>query len=75
MERGGKNWWVVGFAAVMVFAVITLMMLRYMPEPRKDTDFVVIGAAATMGALGVFLLAFVATRGSVGSSKKDPAEK
>ena len=46
----------------MVFAVIALIMMRFMPEPRKDTDFVVIGAVSTMGGLGVFLLAFLATR-------------
>ena len=62
MEQGSRNWWVVGVAATMVFAVIALIMMRFMPEPRKDTDFVVIGAVSTMGGLGVFLLAFLATR-------------
>lgn len=68
VEFSGRSWGLVGAAALMVFVVIMMIMLRFMPQPRQDSDYVVVGAVATMGALAVFLLAFLATRKSSSAS-------
>ena len=40
-------------AAVSIFLVVAALLVRFLPQPRKDSDFLVIGAVATMAALGV----------------------
>ena len=36
---------------ILVFAAVTAIMLRFMPEPLKDSDYLVIGSVATLVAL------------------------
>lgn len=43
------------------FAAIAAILLRLMPLPRKDTDYLVVGTLATFGALAVLFLTLLAT--------------
>ncbi len=42
-----KNWLILGFAAVFVFAAVVLIGLRLVPAPHTETDYLVIGSVAT----------------------------
>lgn len=52
----------VGFVMVLVFAGVAALMLQMMPQPLKESDYVVIGSAATAGALLVLFFMLVASR-------------
>jgi hypothetical protein len=47
---------------VFVFGVAAVVMLRLMPAPLKDTDYLVIGSVATLVSLLVMFLVLIATR-------------
>ena len=47
---------------VCVFGVSALVMLRLMPGPLKDSDYLVIGSVATLVSLLVMFLVLIATR-------------
>jgi hypothetical protein len=47
---------------VCVFGVSALVMLRLMPAPLKDSDYLVIGSVATLVSLLVMFLVLIATR-------------
>ena len=51
MKRG----LMLGAAALCVFVVVAALMLRLMPAPLKESDYMVIGSVATLLALGVFI--------------------
>ena len=52
-------------AALMIFAVISLVLLKIMPGPLKDSDFLVIGSLATLAALaGVFAVIIATSKSS-----------
>ena len=53
MQLNRQNVIVLAVAAVTVFLVVALMLYRFLPLPRKDSDYLVIGAVATLAALGV----------------------
>lgn len=50
-----------GAAAVCVFVVVAGIMLKVMPVPLKESDYMVIGSVATLMALGVVFLVLVST--------------
>jgi ABC-type Fe3+-siderophore transport system permease subunit len=50
-----------GLAAVCIFAVVAAAMMRLMPQPLRDSDYMVIGSVATLVALLVLFLAMLAT--------------
>ncbi|MEZ5402373.1 MAG: hypothetical protein R2729_22050 [Bryobacteraceae bacterium] len=50
-----------GVAMAVSFGIIAAVLLRLMPLPHKDTDYLVVGALATFGALGVLFLMLLAT--------------
>jgi hypothetical protein len=63
-------------AGIAIFAVITIILLRMIPEPRKDTDYLVIGTLATFGALGLlFAVAYVTDRRRAGGAKSGETER
>jgi drug/metabolite transporter (DMT)-like permease len=45
-----------------VFGIATAVMVRLMPPPLKETDYLVIGSVATLAALLVMFLTLMATR-------------
>ena len=47
---------------VCVFGVAAALMLQIMPEPLKESDYLVIGCVATLVALLVMFLVLMATR-------------
>ena len=47
---------------VFVFGVAAVVMLKLMPSPLKDTDYLVIGSVATLVSLLVMFLVLIATR-------------
>lgn len=48
-------------AAGCIFAVVAVVMVQVMPQPLKDSDYMVIGSVATLVALLVLFLALIAT--------------
>ncbi len=53
MQLNRQNVIVLAVAALAVFVVVAALLVRFLPQPRKDSDFLVIGAVATLAALGV----------------------
>jgi hypothetical protein len=49
-------------AAVVIFGVVATVILRFMPEPIEDSDYLVAGSVATLAALLVLFLGLVSTR-------------
>ena len=47
---------------VVVFGVAAAVLIRIMPAPLKDSDYLVIGSVATLVALLVMFLVLLATR-------------
>ena len=47
--------------AIFVFAAVAGIMIRFMPAPLKDSDFLVIGSVATLVALMALFLGLVGT--------------
>lgn len=47
---------------VLIFAVAAIVMVKIMPQPLKDTDYLVIGSIATLVSLLVMFLVTIATR-------------
>ncbi|MEZ5354987.1 MAG: hypothetical protein R2762_20310 [Bryobacteraceae bacterium] len=58
-----------GLAMAISFGVIAGVLLRLMPMPRKDTDYLVIGTLATFGSLAVLFLMLIATTRKPEASK------
>lgn len=48
--------------ALLVFAAVVAVILRFMPEPIDDTDYLIAGSAGTLVALLVLFLGLVSTR-------------
>lgn len=57
MKRG----LMLGGLAVCVFMVVATLMLKFMPSPLKESDYMVIGSVATLMALGAVFLVLVST--------------
>ncbi len=48
-------------AAICIFVVAAAIMLKVMPGPLKEFDYMVIGSVATLGALLLLFLVWVST--------------
>jgi hypothetical protein len=46
---------------IFVFGAVSAIMLRFMPAPLKDSDYLVIGSVATLVALLVLFFGLVGT--------------
>ena len=53
MQLNRQNVIVLSLAAVAVFIGVAGLLVRFLPQPRKDSDYLVIGAVATLAALGL----------------------
>jgi hypothetical protein len=49
-------------AALLTFGITASLVLRFMPEPVEDSDYLIAGSVATLAALVVMFLATVSTR-------------
>jgi hypothetical protein len=50
-------------ALVFIFAAVAGIMLKVMPAPLKDSDYLVIGSVATMVSLLLLFVLLIATSG------------
>jgi hypothetical protein len=57
MKRG----FTLGALAVCVFVVVAAVMVKLMPAPFKESDYMVIGSVSTLVALGVLFVVLVST--------------
>jgi hypothetical protein len=55
-----------GLAVLAVFVCVTAILLKLMPGPRKDADYLVIGTVATLVSLAVAFILVVTTMGTPG---------
>ena len=56
---------ILGLAVLVIFVTVTAILLKLMPGPRKDSDYLVIGSVATLVSLAaVFVLVTSTTRKS-----------
>jgi pilus assembly protein TadC len=44
-----------------LFAVVALVMIRFMPAPLKDSDYLVVGSVSTLAALLVLFVLLIST--------------
>jgi hypothetical protein len=52
-----RRWLILALAAACVFAVVATIMIKLMPTPLKDSDYLLIGSVSTLlGLLAVFLV-------------------
>ena len=56
--------------AMLVFSAVAAIILRFMPEPIEDSDFLVAGSVATLIALLVLFLGLVPRSGDVFIKKR-----
>ena len=54
-------------AVVMVFAAVAAIMLKLMPAPLKDADYLIIGSVATLVSLLALFVVVVTTSGQASS--------
>jgi hypothetical protein len=57
MRRG----FVLALAVALVFTAVAGIMVRVMPAPLKDSDYLVIGSVATLVALLVLFFTLIST--------------
>jgi hypothetical protein len=50
-----------GALGVCVFVVVAAVMLKLMPAPLKESDYMVIGSVATLVSLGVVFVVLIST--------------
>jgi hypothetical protein len=51
-----------GLGSVLVFSTVAAIMIKLMPSPLGDSDYLVIGSVATLVSLLVLFLVLVSTR-------------
>ena len=59
-----QRYTLLGLAAGCVFVVVAGILLKVMPEPLKDSDYMVIGCVATLAALLVLFVVVISTNKS-----------
>lgn len=52
---------------ILVFAAVALIMLKVMPAPFKDADYLIIGSVSTLVSLLVLFVVVVTTSGQASS--------
>jgi hypothetical protein len=50
-------------AAVFIFAAVAVIMLKVMPTPLKDSDYLIIGSVSTMVSLVTLFVVLIVTSG------------
>jgi len=54
-------------AVVLVFAAVAGIMLKLMPAPLKDSDYLIIGSVSTMVSLLLLFVLLIVTSGKASS--------
>ena len=48
-------------AGLCVFVIVAATMLKFVPQPHKESDYMVIGSVATLVALVVMFIVLIST--------------
>ncbi len=56
-----RRWLILVLAAVCVFVVVAAVMIKLMPTPLKDSDYLLIGSVSTLLALLSVFLVLIST--------------
>jgi hypothetical protein len=56
-----QRWLILVLAAACVFAVVAAVMIKLMPTPLKDSDYLLIGSVSTLLALLSVFLVLIST--------------
>jgi len=51
-----------GLVVILVFAAVAALMLQFMPQPLKDSDYLVIGSVSTLVSLVVLFFMMTASK-------------
>jgi hypothetical protein len=51
MKSSAMRWIALAAATALVFAATVMVLMRVIPAPRRDQDYLIIGAMATLIAL------------------------
>ncbi len=54
-------------AVVLVFAAVAVIMLKVMPTPLKDSDYLIIGSVSTMVSLLLLFVLLIVSSGRASS--------
>lgn len=57
---------ILGLAVMAIFVAVTAILLKLMPGPRKDSDYLVIGSVATLISLAAVFVLVISTSGKSG---------
>jgi hypothetical protein len=57
---------ILGVAVLFIFVAVTAVLLKLMPGPRKDSDYLVIGSIATLISLAAVFLLVIGTSAKTG---------
>jgi len=59
MEKRTSRWLTLGGGIVLLFVVSIVILLKVIPEPHKNLDYLVIGAVATFLSMILLWLALM----------------
>ncbi len=52
---------ILGLAVLAIFVTVTAILLKLIPAPRKDSDFLIIGSIATLVTLAAVFVLVIST--------------
>ena len=70
-----KRPWLAVVAMLVVFLVVAALLIRVMPHPLKDADYLVAGSVATLVSLLTLFLMVATAKGSGGMFLKRRKKK
>ena len=57
---------ILGLAVMVIFVTVTAILLKLVPSPRTDSDYLVIGSVATFISLAAVFVLVISTSGTSG---------
>jgi hypothetical protein len=61
-----QNIRILGIAVMVIFVSVAAILMKLIPGPRKDSDFLVIGSVATLVSLAAAFVMLIMTTGKPG---------
>ena len=61
MQSSVVRWFALAGVAIIAFGVTASIGVYLLPEPRTETDYLVVGSIATLLALGILFATLIAT--------------
>ena len=56
-----KRTLLLGLGMLIVFVAAAAIMIRFVPQPMKDSDYLIVGSVATLAALLVMFVVLIST--------------